>query len=59
VLFDAGWRETPVHERRNLGRDMVIEGPAIVSEDHATTIVPPGGSLRVDQSGLLEITVGE
>ena len=59
VLFEAGWRETPVHERRNLGQDMVIEGPAIVSEDHATTIVPPGGSLRVDQSGLLEITVGE
>jgi len=59
VLFDDGWRETPVHERGRLGPGKEIEGPAVVSEDHATTIVPPGGHLRVDRFGFLEITVGE
>jgi len=59
VLFDDGWHVTPVHERGRLGADTEIEGPAVVSEDHATTIVPPYGRLRVDRSGLLEISVGE
>src|SRR5207302_909001 len=52
VLFDDGWHDTPVHERGRLGVDTEIEGPAVVSEDHATTIVPPGGRLRVDRFGL-------
>ena len=59
VLFDDGWHDTPVHERGRLGADTEIEGPAVVSEEHATTIVPPGGRLRVDRFGLLEISVGE
>ena len=58
VLFDDGWQDTPVHERGRLGPGTELDGPAIVSEDHATTLVPPGSRLAVDRSGLLEISVG-
>jgi len=59
VLFDDGWHDTPVYERGGLGPGATIEGPAIVSEEHATTVVPPGGRLRVDRSGFLQISVGQ
>jgi N-methylhydantoinase A len=58
VLFDEGWQDTPVHERKGLAPGTEIDGPAIVAEDHATTIIPPGGRLRLDPRGLLEIQVG-
>jgi N-methylhydantoinase A len=58
ALFEDGWQETPVLERKGLAHGTQVDGPAIVSEDHATTVVPPGGRLRVDRGGLLEIQVG-
>ena len=57
VLFDDGWHEAPVHERARLGVGSEIDGPAIVAEDHATTVVPPAGHLTVDRFGLLEVEV--
>src|SRR5437773_412683 len=57
VLFDDGWHDAPVHERARLGVGSEIDGPAIVAEDHATTVVPPGGHLTVDRFGLLEVEV--
>ena len=58
VLFEDGWHETPVYERNRLGVGRSMEGPAVVSEDHVTTVVPPGGHLTVDRFGLLEVEVG-
>src|SRR5437773_1122020 len=57
VLFDDGWHDVPVHERSRLGVGSEIDGPAIVAEDHATTVVPPGSHLTVDRFGLLEVEV--
>ncbi|TLZ92867.1 MAG: hydantoinase/oxoprolinase family protein [Methanobacteriota archaeon] len=57
VLFDDGWHDVPVHERSRLGVGSEIDGPAIVAEDHATTVVPPGAHLTVDRLGLLEVEV--
>jgi len=57
VLFDDGWEDTSVYPRSGLGVDREIEGPAIVEEDHATTVVPPGARLHVDRFGLLAIEV--
>ena len=34
-------------------------GPAIVDEQTATTVVPPGWTLRVDELGNLLVTNGE
>ena len=38
----AGWQATPVFRRATLGCDQQIEGPAIIADDHATTVVEPG-----------------
>ena len=35
---------------------MVLEGPAVIEEATATTVVPPGATLRVDPFGSLVIT---
>ncbi len=58
VLFEDGWREVPAFPRSRLPTGFETDGPAIVEEDHATTLVPPGASVRVDALGLLDIEVG-
>jgi N-methylhydantoinase A len=44
---------TPVFDREALARDQRIEGPAIVEEWTATTVVPPGWSVHADRLGNL------
>jgi 5-oxoprolinase (ATP-hydrolysing) len=42
-MYTGGkWRETPVHRRELLGPGAAIDGPAIIAEANATTIVEPG-----------------
>ena len=57
VLFDDGWSNVPVFERESLPVGFHEGGPAIVAEDHATTVVPPGASFRIHRRGLIEIEV--
>jgi len=49
-----GWLETPVIDRGNL-RGVRCEGPAIVEEYDATTVVPPGCQARLDEWGNIAI----
>ncbi len=58
VLFENGWEEAHVLPRATLPVGFESAGPLIVEESHATTVVPPGATLRVDPLGLLEIEVG-
>ena len=58
VLFEDGWREARVYARASLPVGFAAVGPAIVEEDYATTLVPPGASFRVDGLGLLDVEVG-
>lgn len=58
VLFDRGWEEAHVLPRATLPVGFQAEGPLIVEEEQATTVVPPHATLRVDRLGLLEIEVG-
>ena len=58
VLFEDGWAEARVLRRPSLPAGFRADGPLVVEEDHATTVVPPGARLRVDPLGLLEIGVG-
>lgn len=51
VYFD-GWREVEVYQRRGMGGD-ALTGPAVIEEDEATTVVPPGWRARIDGSGNL------
>ena len=42
TVFRGAEHDTPAYRRRNLSPEQSITGPAIISEDHATTVVPPG-----------------
>ncbi len=58
VLFENGWEEAHVLSRPTLPVGFTADGPLVVEEEHATTLVPPGATLRVDSLGLLDIEVG-
>jgi N-methylhydantoinase A len=51
VWFDGGWRETSVWARLALPAGAVIEGPAILEQPDATTVIEPGLVGRVDLLG--------
>jgi N-methylhydantoinase A len=59
VTFGRRPLSTAMIRRADLPIGAVVEGPAIVSEPTATTVVPPGASLRVEPFGSLVIAVGE
>lgn len=59
VTFGRKKLPTVMIQRDDLPVGRVVEGPAIVSEPTATTVVPPGATLRVDPFSSLVITVGE
>ncbi len=55
--FDGAWHEAGVWDRYALTDGDRIEGPAIIEEREATTIVPPGDVVTVDAGGNLRIAV--
>jgi N-methylhydantoinase A len=59
VVFDAatGPVETAVYTRDSFCAGNEIEGPAIVGQVDATTLLPPGSSTRVDDYGNLLVKV--
>ena len=59
VTFGRASAEAGVVYREELLAGMVVEGPAIVEEETATTVVPPGATLRMDELGSLTLAVGE
>jgi 5-oxoprolinase (ATP-hydrolysing)/N-methylhydantoinase A len=54
----GGWVDTPVYDRYALPPGATCEGPAVVEEREATTIVPPGDRLAVDATLNLRLTIG-
>ena len=59
AYFAGGFRDTPVYDRYALRPGDRIDGPAIVEEREATTVIPPGDRLAVDDALNLRITIGE
>jgi N-methylhydantoinase A len=59
VVFraDEGAVETAIYRRETFPAGITIEGPAIVGQVDATTLVPPGTAARVDEYGNLLIAV--
>jgi 5-oxoprolinase (ATP-hydrolysing) len=47
------WRRVPIYERELLGCDTHIEGPAIVAEANATTVIDDGWSGSINAKGHL------
>lgn len=59
VWFEGDWRETPVYARERLPLDAVIDGPAILEQMDATTVLEPGDRARSDADGNIIIEVGK
>lgn len=57
VFFDGKYYDTPVYARQALVPGDRFQGPAIVTEYSAATILPPGDSLHVDALDNLIIEV--
>jgi N-methylhydantoinase A len=58
LYIDSTWREARVFERNRLTPRAMIEGPAIVQQFDATTVIEPGATATVDALGNLRIQVG-
>ena len=53
VWFDGGWCDTPIWARLDLPASMTVEGPAILEQPDATTMIEPGLIGRIDALGNL------
>ena len=56
VSFSGKSYQAPVIQRENLSAGAAIPGPAIIAEPTATTVIPPGWDLTVDQYGIITAT---
>ena len=53
VFSGGAWHATPLYRREALAPGHVLEGPAIIAEANATTVVEPGWGARVTPLGHL------
>ena len=56
VFFQGKWRDTPVFDRENLVIGKKVEGPVIIVEKNATTIIDPGWSAVLRENNDLVLT---
>ena len=56
VFFAGRPRSTPILDRNGLESGDIVEGPAIIEESTATTLVPPGWRAEVIGGGHLSMT---
>lgn len=59
VWYHGTWHDTPVYAREKLPLDAMIEGPAILEQMDATTVLEPGDRARSDADGNIIIDIGE
>jgi len=58
VFFENGAARVPIYARERLGAGASIEGPAILTQFDATTLLLPGQMAKVDRMGSLLVTEG-
>ncbi len=58
VFFDTGFVRTPLYRRDSLISGDVVQGPAMITEYTAATVLPPDCAARVDGFGNLVISIG-
>ncbi len=51
VFVEGGWRDAPLFDRERMIAGDAIDGPAIVAEANATTVIDPGWRARMTDSG--------
>ena len=59
VFFAGRFHDTPVFDRSRLPAGASLAGPAVMEEEGATTVVPPGWRFRVLDSGDLMLERGD
>ena len=59
MIFDRKEWPATIVDRDDLGPGEVLEGPAIIEEGTATTVVPPGCSLSIDRYGSMIVRTGK
>ncbi|WP_284276605.1 hydantoinase/oxoprolinase family protein [Mesorhizobium huakuii] len=59
VWYAGQWHDTPVYAREKLPLDAVIDGPAILEQMDATTVLEPGDRACCDADGNIIIDIGE
>jgi 5-oxoprolinase (ATP-hydrolysing) len=57
AFFGDGFHQTPVFDRYALRPGTTFQGPAIIEEREATTIIAPGDAVTVDETGTLHVAV--
>jgi len=58
IAFAAGEADVPVYDRTRLGRGARFDGPAVITQLDATTLVLPGQQADVDKYGAILVTEG-
>ena len=56
AVFDGKRRATPVYRRARIAPGASVRGPAIIAEEHATTVIPPGWKAAARPTGHLVLT---
>ena len=55
-LYTSGaWRDVPLHRRGHLQAGARVEGPALITEPNATTVVDPGWTATLNDTGDLRL----
>jgi len=57
VFFDGRRVKAKIYVREELGVEKPFQGPAIVTEYSATTVIPPGKKFNIDNAGNLVVAV--
>lgn len=57
VFFETGRQEAAIVARSSLGPGCRVDGPAVIVEEHSTTLIPPASHCTVHPSGALIVTV--
>ncbi len=53
TCFENNWQKVPFYERDHLSAGAQFSGPALVFEQHSTTVVEIGWNVKVDAAGAL------
>ncbi len=56
VYFSGSEHPTAIIDRNGIGRDAMVDGPAIIEENTATTLVPPGWRATAIAGGHLSLS---
>jgi len=59
IVFGRRERDAEVVHRDRLRPGSALDGPAVIIEATATTVVPPGSTARIDEFGTIVIEIGE